>query len=236
MNIIALIPARGGSKGIKNKNIVNLLGKPLISYTILAAKKVKQISEVYVSTDSTVIKKVSEKFGAKVPFLRPKKFSTDSSDDLEVFKHFYEWYSKHNLKEIDLIIHLRATSPFRKVEIINKAINAIKKNKNFSSLRSFQKTPYSPYKMWKQKKKLAIPFLNKKIYGKEAHSLGRQQLPKIFCHTPYIDIIKPGLTIKKGSMVGKNTLFFLISKKDESFIDIDTQDDLKRIRKIYKKK
>ena len=72
MNIVALIPARGGSKGIKNKNIINILGKPLISHTIISAKKIKQIDEIYVSTDSPKIKKISEKFGAKVPFLRPK--------------------------------------------------------------------------------------------------------------------------------------------------------------------
>lgn len=236
MNIVALIPARGGSKGIKNKNIVSLLGKPLISYTILTARKVNQINDIFVSTDSPAIKKISEKFGAKAPFLRPKKYSTDKSEDLEVFKHFYKWYLENEKKKIDLIVHLRATSPFRKVKIINKAINIIKKNNNVSSLRSFQKTPYSPFKMWKRKNNLAIPFLKKKINGKEAHSLGRQILPETFCHTPYVDIIKPNLTIKKGTMVGKNTYFFLIDKKNVSFIDIDTEDDLKRLRNSYKKK
>jgi|TARA_B110000858_G_C17797475_1_gene473290 N-acylneuraminate cytidylyltransferase len=235
MNIVALIPARGGSKGIKNKNIINILGKPLISHTIISAKKIKQIDEIYVSTDSPKIKKISEKFGAKVPFLRPKKYSTDNSEDLEVFKHFYKWYLKKEKKKIDLIIHLRATSPFRKVEIINKAINIIKRDINVSSLRSFQRSPFSPFKMWERKNNLATPFVNKKINGKEAHSQGRQLLPDVFCHTPYIDIIKPDLTINRGSMVGEKTYFFLIDKKNDRFIDIDTKDDLIRLKKsIYK--
>ena len=98
MNIVALIPARGGSKGIKNKNIVSLLGKPLISYTILTARKVNQINDIFVSTDSPAIKKISEKYGAKAPFLRPKKYSTDKSEDLEVFRHFYKWYLENEKK------------------------------------------------------------------------------------------------------------------------------------------
>ena len=99
MNIVALIPARKGSKGIKNKNIINVLNKPLIYHSIAAAKKIKEIKEIYVSTDSTKIKNISQGYGAKVPFLRPKKYSNDNSEDLVVFQHFYKWYLKnHNNK------------------------------------------------------------------------------------------------------------------------------------------
>ena len=97
-NIIALIPARGGSKGIKNKNIIKLKGKHLIYYSINIAKKVKLINKIFVSTDSIKIKKISEKYGAIVPFKRPKKFAKDNSTDLEVFKHFYNWYKKNYKK------------------------------------------------------------------------------------------------------------------------------------------
>jgi len=81
-NIIALIPARGGSKAIKNKNIIKIQKKPLIYYSINIAKKIKLINEVFVSTDSKKIKKISEYFGANVPFLRPGKYSDDKSTDL----------------------------------------------------------------------------------------------------------------------------------------------------------
>ena len=127
MNIVALIPARAGSKGIKNKNIKLINKKPLIYYSIILAINSKLINEVYVSTDSNKIKNISLKYGAKVPFLRPKKFSEDNSSDLQVFKHFINWYKKHIKKDIDYIVHLRPTTPFRKLVTIEKAIKIIKK-------------------------------------------------------------------------------------------------------------
>jgi len=94
IEIHALIPARSGSKGIKNKNIVKINNKELIGYTIDLAKKIKLINKIIISTDSKKIKKIAEKFGAIVPFLRPKKFSKDNSTDLDVFKHYLFWLNK----------------------------------------------------------------------------------------------------------------------------------------------
>ena len=95
MNIITLIPARAGSKGIKNKNIILFNKKPLISHTILISKKSSLISDTYVWTNSKKIANISKKFGAKVPLLRPEKISGDKSLDIEVMKHFYNWYLKY---------------------------------------------------------------------------------------------------------------------------------------------
>ena len=100
MNIVTLIPARSGSKGIKNKNIVKINSKPLIAYSIILAKNSNLLkNEVYVSTNSERIKKCSEKYGAKVPFLRPEKLAKDNSNDLDVFKHFNNWYKKNKKKK-----------------------------------------------------------------------------------------------------------------------------------------
>ena len=231
-NIIALIPARGGSKGIKNKNIIKLKGKHLIYYSIKIAKKVKLINKIFVSTDSIKIKKISEKYGAIVPFKRPKKFAKDKSTDLEVFKHFYNWYKKNYKKKIDLIIHLRPTTPFRKTETLIKAIKIIKKNKSFSSLRSFSKSNFSPFKTWIKDKDLAKPLFNYSIKGREVHSLGRQFLPNTYKHLGYVDIIKPELTLKFNSMIGKKVYFFEIDEKTEKFIDLDTKEDLRKLKKI----
>jgi len=235
MNIIALIPARGGSKGIKNKNIMNVMGKPLIYYTIDIAKKIKNINEVYVSTDSKKIKKISEKYGANVPFLRPKKYSSDNSSDLGVFQHFYNWYLQNKKKKIDLIIHLRATTPFRKANTIVKAIKIISKDKKTSCLRSFTKSSFSPFKMWLSNNNIATPIFKKKINGNEMHSLGRQQLPQGYCHVGYIDILRPNLTVSENSMVGKKTNLFLIDPEKENYVDIDTKNDLKKLSKIIYK-
>ena len=93
MNILAIIPARGGSKEIKNKNIINFCGKPLIYWTINTALKSK-LDEVIVSTDSRKIKKICEKYGAKVPFIRPLRISKDNSKSIDVVKHALKFYEK----------------------------------------------------------------------------------------------------------------------------------------------
>jgi CMP-N,N'-diacetyllegionaminic acid synthase len=100
LNIVTLIPARKNSKGIRNKNIINFFGKPLIFYSINVCHKVKLINEIFVSTDSKKIKKISVKNKAKCPFLRPSHISKDNSTDLEVFKHFYKFYLKNYKKKL----------------------------------------------------------------------------------------------------------------------------------------
>ena len=195
MNIIAFIPARGGSKGIKNKNIISVKNKPLIAHTINAAKKCKIINDIFVSTDSMKIKKCAINYGAKVPFMRPKNISKDQSTDLEAVLHFNNWYLNYFKKKIDLIIHLRATCPFRKIKTINKAISIMKKKRDYTSLRSFVETKETPYKMWSKKNNRAIPIIKAK---KEYHSMGRQYVPKAYEHASYIDIIRPKKTIYKN--------------------------------------
>ncbi len=229
-NIIALIPARGGSKGIKNKNILKIKNKPLIYYSINSAKKIKLINEVFVSTDSLNIKKISEKYGAKVPFLRPKKYSGDKATDLQVFVHFYKWYLKNYKKKIDLIIHFRATSPIRRKKKLIEAIKSLIRNPSYSSLRSFSKSNFSPFKTWIKQNTRAKPLLNKKLNGKEMHSIGRQYLPQTYKHVGYIDILNPELTLKKNSMTGKKVYFFEINEKKEKYIDLDTKEDLKILK------
>ena len=229
MNIVALIPARSGSKSLKNKNILNLKGIPLIGHTIKFARKISCINKIFVSTDSKKIKSISKKYNAEVPFLRPKKYSKDNSKDLAVFKHFLKWYRKNYKKEIDLLIHFRPTIPFRDLNVVNKAINLFIKNKNFDSLRSFKQSDFSPYKMWKKSGNLAKPlFYDKK---KEFHSMGRQELPKTYNHIGTIDILRPKRTIDKNSMVGNKTFCFLL-KNLNNYVDIDKKIDFETAKKI----
>ena len=234
--IHAVIPARSGSKGVKNKNIRKINNKELIGYSIETAKRIKLISKVVVSTDSKKIKKISEKFGAEVPFLRPLKFSKDSSTDLEVFKHYLSWLKK-NKKDIPiLIVHLRATTPFRNEKKIIEAIKLMLRKKNVSCLRSFKHSDFSPYKMWQyQKKDRVKPVL---LYKKnlESHSWSRQKLPKTFNHIGIIDIIRPEKTVMKNSMCGNIVHPLLFKSIDlKNYVDIDTEDDLKKAKKLLSK-
>ena len=118
--IAAIIPARSGSKAIKNKNIIIFNKKPLIAHSILTAKKCR-INKIILSTDSIKYREIGKKFGAEVPFLRPKKYSRDTSSDAEYIKHCYFWYLKNNIK-IDIFIILRPTTPIRNFKIVNNAL------------------------------------------------------------------------------------------------------------------
>jgi CMP-N,N'-diacetyllegionaminic acid synthase len=228
---IVLIPARSGSKGIKNKNIKKINNKELIYYTIKSAKQLNP-DRIIVSTDSLRIKKIAEKYGAEVPFLRPKKISGDKSTDLECFKHFINWWKMKYFNIPELIYHLRVTSPFRKKKNLIDAKNLFLKNKSYSSLRSLTTVSETPYKMWKIKNNKAKPLL-KSNSKKELHSMGRQYLPQVYNHSGYIDIIRTRKTVLKNSMTGKNILAFIPKHTLDYYIDIDKEHDFKKAKSIF---
>ena len=148
---IALICARGGSKGLKNKNIKIFDGKPLIAWTILLAKKVKEIDRVIVSTESKKIANIAKKYGAETPFLRPKKLAQDHSAEWDSWKHAVNFLEKKKEKPTGIII-LHATSPLRASRDIKKCIKLFKKHKKtVISISEAYRNPF--YNMVKKKKK-----------------------------------------------------------------------------------
>ncbi len=176
MKILALIPARSGSKRIPQKNIKLLNGKPLIAYTIEAAKKSKHINRVVVSTDSEDIASTAKGFGAEIPFLRPDSISRSDATEMEFFEHTLNWLLEHERYEPDLIVLLYPTSPFRKTESINKAIEEINKHPDADSLRSIKLCTEHPYKMWKIENGLLVSFVKEK--DTNIHTLSYHLLPK----------------------------------------------------------
>ena len=151
MKILAIIPARKGSKGLKNKNIIPLCNHPLIAYSITAAKKSKDITRVICSTNSRNISKIAKKYGAEVPFYRPENLSQDFSSDYSVFRHALKWLEKNENYTPDIVVHLRPTSPLRNLEMIKKGIRILKNNKKIDSIRSVSTPHTTPFKMWKKK-------------------------------------------------------------------------------------
>lgn len=225
MIIYALIPARAGSKGIKNKNIKLVKGKPLIDYTIQFSLRCPIISRTFVSTDSAKIQKLSLSLGAEAPFLRPKKISGDNATDIQCFKHFYEYLLKNNIAIPDYFLHLRATSPIRTNKQIIKAYKKVKKLKP-DSLRFIKEANFSAFKLWKINKNYIQPFIYEQ---KEYHSMGRQYLPKTYIHSGIGDFISPKAIIK-NSMVGKKITYVIDQSKN--YIDIDTIKDLNKFKKL----
>ncbi|WP_435090479.1 cytidylyltransferase domain-containing protein [Candidatus Pelagibacter bacterium nBUS_30] len=228
--ILAIIPCRSGSKGIKNKNILNIFGKPLIYYSIIFAQKCKFIDKIIVSTDSQKYKKIVEQYGVKVPFLRPKKISIDTSLDIDIFKHTIKWLKNNENYIPDLIVHLRPTTPLRKIKILKRAINIMNKNKNLDSLRSISLNKSIPYKMWifNKNNSLIKPVINEKKFI-ESFNAPRQMLRNTYTQNAVYDIFKAKLL--KNNMINGKKIYGMITN---DCIDIDTKDDLKKLNK-YKK-
>ncbi|MBU3101680.1 MULTISPECIES: acylneuraminate cytidylyltransferase family protein [Clostridium] len=222
---LAIIPARGGSKSIPNKNIMSICGKPLIAYTIDAGKKSKYIDEIIVSTDSDVIKVIAEQYGAKVPFLRPEELSNDTSKSIDVVIHAINFYKKNDVS-YDYVILLQPTSPLRTFEHLDNAIEKLIES-NSTSLVSVCEADENPVLMRRiENEKL------KEVISFEGTNLRRQDLPTFYKFNGALYINSNDMLINKRKFVDENTVPYVMDK--ESSIDIDTMLDARLVELIIK--
>lgn len=230
MKIISVIPARGNSKSIPLKNLSKLDNKPLIYYSIKQSLKCKLIQRTIVSTDNKLISKISKKYGAEVPFLRPKNISKDSSKDIGFFEHLLKWLKKNENYRPDLIVQLRPTNPLRDQKMICKAIQLMKKNPKADSLRSISLPERSPYKMWIKKGKYLKYFMKKT--SKQYFNLDRRKFPKIYWHDGVIDIVRSKTIEKFDDLLGNKVIY--LENNFPYLIDIDSPQDLKLANLLLK--
>ena len=220
INILGITLARSGSKGIKNKNLAKINGKPLIYYTIKEAKKTKEITKYIVSTDSSKIKKVAQKYKVEVPFLRPKKFSQDSSSSASALKHALIECEKIFNKKFDYVVELMATNPLKKASDIKNVIKILLKNKSDSVIAVNQLFDHHPARIKK--------IVKGKLYDfaiKEELESRRQDL-------------KPNAYIRSGSIYAMSRRYVMNEKRYfsgkslayilplERTINIDDKNDL----------
>ena len=226
--VYAVIPARSGSKAIKNKNIVMLNKHPLIAHSIVVALKSKIINKVIVSTDSNSYAKISRKYGAEIPFLRPSNLSTDKSNDLQFFKHLIDTLIDQNQELPEFLVHLRPTTPAREASKLNEAIKLFKTNKSFTSLRSCHLMEESSYKNFEIKNNtLASAFsLDKNL---DNFNSPRQNFPSTYRCNGYIDIVRTNHIVKKNLLHG-NKVFPYVTP---NVYEVDNQDDLMYLRFLY---
>jgi N-acylneuraminate cytidylyltransferase len=222
--VIALIPARGGSKSVPRKNLRMFQGYPLIAYSIAAAKLSCQISRVIVSTDSEEIADVAKKYGAEVPFLRPAEYARDDSPDIEFVLHAIEWLSEHEGHVPEYIVHMRPTTPVRDRKTIDAAILKIKADTNATSLRSGSICAHPPYKWFKQG---ADGYLEPLFDGmtNDEVNIPRQQFPNVYIPNGYVDILKTEFIVKNNLLHGDRMIGF----STQEIPDIDTEDDLLKL-------
>ena len=222
MKTYAIIPARAGSKGVKNKNIRLLANEPLISYSIKAAISAQNFDRVIVSTDSPEIAELSKKLGAEVPFLRPAELAQDRSPDRSYIEHALNWFRDQEHHEPDLIAIIRPTTPLRCNEVLDEAVKKMKASfSEATSLRSVHPLAEPPQKM--------LQFADKWLTGffpddkrDDYFNLPRQSFPTAYCPNGYIDIIKTAyIRSEKEKIFGADMLGFVTAVSHE----IDCEDD-----------
>ena len=225
--ILALIPARGGSKGVPRKNVRVVAGKPLIAYSIEHALSSRHITRTIVSTDDAEIAEVAREHGADVPFMRPEPFAADGSLDIDVFRHALEWLRDREGYRCDLVVHLRPTAPVRRVTLVDEAIETMMRHPQAHSLRSVSRAEQTPYKMWRVVDGHLEPLLQ--IAGvSEPHSRPRQELPDVYWQNGYIDIVRPHVVLDLGMMAGHHIVPFII---DEPVPGLDHEEDIPPLEK-----
>lgn len=222
MNILALIPARAGSKRVPGKNIRMLGGKPLIAWTIEAALASRHVTRVIVSTDSEEIAAAALAHGAEVPFMRPESLAGADSTEMEFLEHALDRLSQSENYIPDLIVLLYPTSPFRRAESIDRAIEAMRSHPEADSLRSVRKCAEHPHKMWVRDGEYLKPFVHD-AGSSATHTLSYHLLPEVFIQNASIYIYRPSVIREKRTPVGGVVIPFVMDA-DES-VDINNPHD-----------
>ena len=222
--VLCLIPARGGSKGLPGKNLRLLQGRPLIAHSIAQALASRRIHRTIVSTDDPAIADAARAFGAEVPFLRPESISGDLSTDLEAFQHALAWLRSEDGYEPEICVHLRPTHPIRRVDDIDTMVDCLDRHSEIESVRSVTRSPETPFKMWfRGADGLLTPVVTRAGLV-DAHNLPRQLLPAVFLQNASIDVVRTRVITAQGSMTGTRIYGYVM---DDSF-DIDSEADLQR--------
>lgn len=216
MSIVALIPARGGSKGVPNKNIKTLGEKPLIAHTIDVALNCNYINRVIVSTDDEEIASISRFFGAEVPFMRPKNLATDNATTIDVIKHAITYLEENSLDDINHIVLLQPTSPLRTLEDLNKALELYLSKSRKTGLISLCEARTHPYLLKRVEGEVVNDYIKKPAITR------RQEYPKVFELNGAIYIFPKG-NIKANYIYNEEAIPFIMSK--ENSIDIDDELD-----------
>jgi YrbI family 3-deoxy-D-manno-octulosonate 8-phosphate phosphatase len=224
LQILALIPARSGSKSVPGKNVKLLAGHPLLAFSIAAGLQAESVDRVLVSTDDERIAATARKYGAETPFLRPAELARDDTPDLPVFQHALDWLQENESYLPDLVIQLRPTSPLRPPGFVDEAVSVLREHPEADSARAVIPSGQNPYKMWRIDDEGHMTPLHADDF-EEPYNMPRQELPATYWQTGHIDVIRRE-TIEAGSMTGRVVQSILI---DPGYaVDIDSPHDHER--------
>ncbi len=244
MEVLAIIPARSGSKSVTDKNIREVAGKPMLAWSVEHALTSERITRVIVSTDSEKYAEIARQAGAEVPFIRPAEYATDTALDLDVFKHALNWLADNENYHPDIVVQLRPTYPKRDPADIDTMVDMLTADPEADSVRSVALAGEVPYKMWlnacdtdegasvdaaagtdgagiSEKRMLLTPLIRD---IPECYNMPRQELPTVYYQNACIDVMRASTVLAKNSMTGTKILGYLMTEN----YDIDTEIELLR--------
>lgn len=223
MSVLAVVPARSGSKSAPHKNVASFRGRPLLAHSVEHGLRARNVDRVLVSTDSPRYRELAVAAGAEAPFLRPAELAQDLSTDLEVFRHALEWLDAQEGYRPDLVVHLRPTAPTRRVADVESAVALLLADPGADSVRSVVEAPHTPYKMWRPGPDGSLrPLLAGPL--PESYNLPRQLLPAVYLQNASVDVVRASC-IRGGSMTGTRVLPYVM----ERLADVDEWPELARL-------
>jgi N-acylneuraminate cytidylyltransferase len=241
MEVLALIPARGGSKSLPRKNVLPLAGHPLLAWSVAAGLQAETVTRTIVSTDDEEIAEAARAAGAEVPFMRPAQHAQDATPDFPVFLHALDWLDKNEGYRPDLIVQLRPTSPLRPPGLVDEAVRLLMDHPEADSVRAVVEAAQNPFKMWVREGGPAVegrgrtrwlrPFAEGTPWADaldaagidEAYNAPRQSLPKTYWQTGHLDAFRRRTVQVLRSLTGRHVL--PVEVAPAFAVDIDTREN-----------
>ena len=218
--VVALIPARAGSKGVPNKNIRPLNGHPLLAYSVKAGVLTKGIDRTLVSTDSPEYRDICLKYGAEVPFLRPAAISGDKATDLQYVLHTLDWLEREEKRVPDFIVQLRPTTPLRDPALIREALERMTNDPGPTALRSIQEMSETAYKCFEVENG-RLKCIGTGSFDVEEANRPRQSFPATYYPNGYVDILRTSFIRQANKLHGDRVAAFVTPRT----VEVDTQED-----------
>jgi CMP-N-acetylneuraminic acid synthetase len=224
LRVLAVVPARGGSKGIPRKNLQMLAGKPLVAHAVESGLAATLVTRVLCSTDDPAIADAARAAGAEVPFLRPPELAQDTSEDQPVFEHALRWLEAHDGWQPDLVVNLRPTAPLRRVEHVDAAIRLLLET-GVDSVKSVSLARQHPHKMWRMRADQHLePYLSSAFRLERGPDVPRAELEDVYWQNGVVDVTRRSVILDERRMIGRRVAGLVTDPADS--IDLDTPLDL----------
>jgi N-acylneuraminate cytidylyltransferase len=226
--VLAVVQARGGSKGLRNKNLSLIRGHPLVAYSVSSALAATHVTRTIVSTDSEAIAEAARAYGAEAPFLRPASIAADDTLDLPLFVHALDWLWEHERYRPQIVVQLRPTTPLRPRGLIDRAVSLLESDQQADCVRAVTKPKQTPYKMWRPS---ADGYMKQllEVDLSEPYNQPRQRLPVVLWQTGHVDAIWTRTILEQHSLTGRRVRPIIV---DPPYcVDIDSVEDLEAARR-----